>query len=145
MGTAILEPGGGVSAKVHHFRIGLFVLTGAALLIGALFAIGLKTYFGQRDVFETFVSGKVESLAVGALVKLRGVTIGKVSSIEFIGTEYPEYRQQFVLIHFEIPKGMVWGGDTANIQQMHQAQIPAILLRKNIPEIGNPPGVDHDF
>jgi ABC-type transporter Mla subunit MlaD len=117
MGAAVFKPGGGMSVKTHNFRIGLFVLAGALLLIGALFAIGLKAYFGKRDVFETYVTGKVENLSVGALVTLRGVTIGKVSAIEFIGTEYPEYKEQYVLIQFEVPKGTVWSTETANIQQ----------------------------
>jgi len=114
-----------MSAKTHHFRIGLFVLAGALLLVVALFAMGLKTYFGKRDVFETTVTGKVENLSVGALVKLRGVTIGKVSSIEFIGTEYPEYKEQYVLIQFEVPKGAVWsaGAETANIQQKLDTEV----------------------
>lgn len=106
-----------MSAKTHNFRIGLFVLAGASLLVGALFAIGLKAYFGKRDIFETFVTGKVETLSVGALVKLRGVTIGKVSSIEFIGSEYPEYKEQFVVIQFQVPRGTVWSANTDNIQQ----------------------------
>jgi hypothetical protein len=106
-----------MSVKTHHFRIGLFVLAGALLLIGALFAVGLKAYFGTRDVFETYVTGKVENLSVGALVTLRGVTIGKVSSIAFIGTEYPEHKEQYVLIHFEVPKGTVWSAEPANIQE----------------------------
>ena len=78
-----------MSVKTHHFRIGLFVLAGGLLLIGALFALGLKSYFGKRHLFETYVMGKVENLSVGALVTLRGVTIGKVSSIEFIGDNMP--------------------------------------------------------
>jgi paraquat-inducible protein B len=78
-----------MSTKIHHFRIGLFVLAGAALFIAALFAVGLKAYFGEHEIFETYVTGKVENLSVGALVKLRGVTIGKVSAIEFAGAEYP--------------------------------------------------------
>ena len=87
-----------MSVKLHHFRIGLFVLTGAALLVGALFAVGLKAYLGKREIFETYVTGKVENLSVGALVTLRGVTIGKGSSIEFIGTQYPEYKEQYALV-----------------------------------------------
>jgi ABC-type transporter Mla subunit MlaD len=106
-----------MSVKIHYFRIGLFVLAGALLLVGALFAVGLKAYFGKRDVFETYVTGKVENLSVGALVKLRGVTIGKVSSIDFVGTEYPEYKEQYVLIQFEVPKGTVWSSETASVQQ----------------------------
>ena len=107
-----------MSAKTHHFRIGLFVLTGALLFVVALFAMGLRTYLGKRDVFETVVTGKVENLSVGALVKLRGVTIGKVSSIEFIGAEYPDYKEQFVLIQFRVPIGTVWSGETNQIQQL---------------------------
>lgn len=112
-----------MSAKTHHFRIGLFVLVGSLLLIGALFALGLKSYFGEREVFETHVTGKTENLSVGALVKLRGVTIGKVSAIEFSGTEYPESQQQYVLIHFEVPKGAVWGGESNRIQQRLDLEI----------------------
>src|SRR5262245_44652002 len=123
VGAAVSKPGGNVSAKTHHFRIGLFVLAGALLLIGALFALGLRAYFGDRDVFETYVTGKVENLSVGALVTLRGVTIGKVSSIEFVGTAYPEYKQQYVLIRFEIPKGTVWRADKDNIQQMLDIEV----------------------
>src|SRR5215475_3229087 len=112
-----------MSVKTHNFRIGLFVLTGAALSVTALFALGLKAYFGKRDIFETYVTGKVENLSVGALVKLRGVTIGKVSSIEFIGTEYPEYKQQYVLIQFEVPKGAVWSAETEQIQQVLDREV----------------------
>jgi len=112
-----------MSAKVHNFRIGLFVLAGAALFVGALFAVGLKAYFGKSDVFETYVTGKVENLSVGALVKLRGVTIGKVSSIEFIGTEYQEYKEQYVVIRFEVPQGTAWSADTTNIQQILNNEI----------------------
>jgi len=107
-----------MSAKTHHFRVGLFVLAGAGLFIAALFAVGLKAYFGEQDIFETYVSGKVENLSVGALVKLRGVTIGKVSAIEFIGAEYPQYQQRYVLIQFEVPRGTVWGAETNHIQDL---------------------------
>ncbi len=107
-----------MSAKTHHFRIGLFVLAGALLLVVALLAMGLRTYLGKRDVFETVVTGKVENLSVGALVTLRGITIGKVSSIEFIGTEYPDYKEQFVLIQFRVPSGTVWSAETDQIQQL---------------------------
>ncbi len=111
-----------MSTKTHHFRIGLFVLAGALLLVVALFAMGLKTYLGKRDVFETVVTGKAENLSVGALVKLRGVTIGKVSSIEFIGTEYPDYKEQFVLIQFQVARGTVWSAETDQVQQLLDTQ-----------------------
>jgi ABC-type transporter Mla subunit MlaD len=112
-----------MSAKTHYFRIGFFVLTGAALFIGALFAVGLKAYFGEREIFETYVTGKVENLSVGALVKLRGVTIGKVTSIEFAGVQYPQYKQQYVVIQFEVPKGSVWSGPTNDLQRLIDLEV----------------------
>jgi hypothetical protein len=120
-----------MSVKTHNFRIGLFVLAGALLLIGGLFAIGLKAYFGKRDLFETVVTGKVENLSVGALVKLRGVTIGKVTAIKFVGTEYPEYGDQYVLIQFEVPRGIAWGHDRDRIQQILDKEI-ALGLRARV-------------
>jgi ABC-type transporter Mla subunit MlaD len=112
-----------MSTKTHHFRIGLFVLAGAALFVAALFALGLKAYFGEHDTFETYVTGKVENLSVGALVKLRGVTIGKVSSIDFAGAEYPDYNQQYVVIQFEVLKGAVWSSHGRNLQEVLKTEI----------------------
>jgi len=112
-----------MSVKAHNFRIGLFVLTGAALFVAALFAVGLKAYLGKRDIFETYVTGKVENLSVGALVKLRGVTIGKVSSIDFVGTEYPDYGEQYVVIQFEVPRGTVWSAETNNVQKLIDIEV----------------------
>lgn len=106
-----------MSVKAHNFRIGVFVLAGVALFVAALFAVGLKAYFGKSDKFETYVTGKVENLSVGALVKLRGVTVGKVSSIEFAGMEYPDFNEQYVIIQFEIPRGTVWSAETKDIQK----------------------------
>jgi ABC-type transporter Mla subunit MlaD len=112
-----------MSAKTHYFRIGLFVLMGAALFIGALFAVGLKAYFGKNDVFETYVTGKVENLSVGGLVKLRGVTIGKVSAIDFAGTQYPNHKEDYVVIQFEVPRGTVWSAETNNVQGLIDAEV----------------------
>jgi hypothetical protein len=112
-----------MSVKIHNFRIGLFVLVGAGLFIGALFAMGLKSYFGEKVVFETYVPGKVENLAVGALVKLRGVTIGKVSAIDFVGSEYPEYNDQSVVIRFEVPKDFQWWTETNDIQGLLDKEV----------------------
>jgi ABC-type transporter Mla subunit MlaD len=112
-----------MSAKLHHFRIGLFVLAGAALFIGALFAVGLKAYFGKRDLFETYVTGKVENLSVGALVKLRGVTIGRITAIEFAGSQYPQYREQYVVIKFEVPRGTVWTAESNDVQAVINREV----------------------
>jgi ABC-type transporter Mla subunit MlaD len=112
-----------MNTKTHHFRIGLFVVTGGLLLVGALFALGLRAFFGKQDIFETSVTGKVENLSVGALVRLRGVTIGKVTSIDFVGAEYPQYKERYVIIQFEVPRGTAWGSEPEYIRQTLNAEI----------------------
>lgn len=112
-----------MSTQRHNFRIGLFVLLGVCLFIGALLAMGVRSYFGKRDLFETYVTGKVENLSVGALVMLRGVAVGKVSSINFVGSEYPGYKEEYVVVQFEIPHDFRWTAETTNLQAMLNAEI----------------------
>jgi len=112
-----------MNTKTHHFRIGLFVVMSGVLLTAALFAIGLRAFFGKQDIFETSVTGKVETLSVGALVRLRGVSIGKVTSIDFVGAEYPQYKDKFVIIRFQVPRGAVWGTEPDHIKQTLNAEI----------------------
>jgi hypothetical protein len=112
-----------MSTRTHNFRIGLFVVAGACLFIGALFAMGLRSYFGERNTYETYISGHVENLSVGALVKLRGVTVGKVSAIDFVDSEYPQYGDQSVVVRFEIPKDFRWGPDGSDLQAMLDKEV----------------------
>lgn len=112
-----------MSTKIHNFRIGLFVVGSACLVILALFAMGLKSFFGARDMFETYVPGKVENLSVGALVKLRGVTIGKVTSIGFVGSEYPGFGEDAVVVRFAVPRSTPWVTETNNVQAMIDGEV----------------------
>jgi hypothetical protein len=112
-----------MSQQANHFKIGIFVLVGFALLALALFALGIGSFFAKGDVFETYIDGGVENLSVGALVKLRGVTIGKVTAISFIGEEQPQFRGQSVLILFKVPRsaGVVTARD--NVQKLLDAEV----------------------
>jgi phospholipid/cholesterol/gamma-HCH transport system substrate-binding protein len=112
-----------MSDRANHFKIGIFVLVGLGLFVFALFALGIGNFFEKGDMFETYIDGGVENLSVGAVVKLRGVSIGKVTSISFIAKEYPQYKDQSVLILFEVPKdaGIIASRD--NIQQMLNAEV----------------------
>ena len=120
-----------MSEKANHFKVGVFVLTGLALFVGALFAMGLGRFFVKGDLFETYVPGGVENLALGAPVKLRGVAIGKVTAIGFIGKEQPQYKEQAVRIVFEVSPeaGVVRPGE--NVQQMLDTEV-ALGLRARI-------------
>jgi hypothetical protein len=112
-----------MSPRANHFKIGIFVLIGFGLLVGALLALGIGSIFERGDVFETYIDGGVENLSVGALVKLRGVTIGKVTAINFIGKEQPQYKGQSVVILFNVPRSAGVVTATDNIQQMLDVEV----------------------
>ena len=86
----------------NHYKIGAFVLAGAVIFVGALFAFGARGYFEKRTTYETYVATDVDGLSIGSPVKLRGVTVGKVTRIGFTWNEYNDAHDGFVLVEFEI-------------------------------------------
>lgn len=92
-----------MSAKTNHFKIGVFVLAGVAILLAGLFAFGARSYLEKKTLYETYVQGTVEGLSVGSPVKLRGVEVGHVTKIGFTWNEYPgQGTNALVLVQFEI-------------------------------------------
>ena len=90
-----------MSARTRQFRIGLFVLTSLAILAAGLFAFGLRRELEPKRRFETYVPTDAGGLAVGAAVKLKGVSVGEVTRISFSWIEYPGGRPPCVVIYFE--------------------------------------------
>ena len=69
-----------------YFRLGIFVIAGAVLILGGVLALGAASLFQRSVNAETIVTESVNGLDVGSAVKYQGVTIGKVSSINFAGS-----------------------------------------------------------
>ncbi len=94
-----------MAAKSNHFKIGVFVLAAFGIFLGSLFAFGVRGYFEKRTLYETYVTTDVDGLSLGSPVKLRGVTVGKVTRIGFTWNEYPGTHYGYVLVEFEIRDG----------------------------------------
>lgn len=114
-----------MSAKTNHLKIGVFVLVGFALLVGGLFAFGIRSQLEPKTLFETYVTEDVEGLSVGSPVKLRGVPVGRVTRINFTWNDYPDGGKGYVLVEFEIkdsvtplPKGH--GRDTRLLEEIRK-------------------------
>lgn len=77
-----------MSAKPQYFRLGVFIVGAASLLVAALLVFGGGQFFRPQITMETYVDRTVQGIDVGSPVKFRGVLIGKVTRISFAFTEY---------------------------------------------------------
>ena len=91
-----------MSEKPNQFRIGLFVLVGVGIVLGALFLFGIRSAFQDVQRFETCVTGDVEGLSKGSAVKLRGVAVGKVTEIGFSWNIYENVSPRCVVVRFAV-------------------------------------------
>ncbi len=101
------EKRGAMSEKPNQFRIGLFVLVGVGIVLGALFLFGIRSAFQDVQRFETYVTGNVDGLSKGSAVKLRGVAVGKVTEIGFSWKIYENVSPRCVVVRFDVENGSV--------------------------------------
>ena len=93
--------------RSRQFKIGLFVLAAAAILVTALFAFGVERRLVRKVKLETYVAGNVDGLTVGSVVKLKGVSVGEVKKISFSWIEYPGGGPPYVVIYFDVAEAVV--------------------------------------
>jgi len=77
-----------MSQRPSYFKLGLFVLISTALLLVAVSLLGANALFQQVIRAETSFVDSAEGISVGTPIKLRGVTLGKVSWIGFVEQRY---------------------------------------------------------
>lgn len=70
-----------MKTKVSPSLVGVFVLGALALLLVALFAFGGFHFFGKPERFTVFFDESIHGLDLGSPVKLRGVRVGRVVSL----------------------------------------------------------------
>ena len=78
------------SSHASYAKVGFAVVAGAVALVGTLVSFGGMR--GRADEFlaETYYDAPVSGLSVGSDVNFKGVKVGEVRSITFIGSDYPE-------------------------------------------------------
>jgi paraquat-inducible protein B len=67
--------------KVNPTAVGLFVMFGVALGLGAVLAFGSGSFFHPKQWEILYFDNALKGLNAGAPVKFRGVTIGKVEEV----------------------------------------------------------------
>lgn len=75
-------------SEARYFKIGLFVLIGIVLLISFLILLSTSGSWRKPFYVETYFNESVQGLSVGSNVKYRGMTVGHVKEIDFVGNKY---------------------------------------------------------
>ena len=107
----------------NYAKIGFFILTGVALAVGTLVYLGGFGNAQHEFVAETHFSYPVSGLDVGSAVNFRGVRVGSVRKISFIGAEYddignPLDRRQ-IYVELALDKRLFrFGGDEARVHDV---------------------------
>ncbi len=81
-----------------YFKIGIFVITGAIILLAAIIIFGGGDSFKDKIFIETYFNQSVEGMSVGSPLKFQGVPIGKVTHIGFV---FNHYRTDYTYVYVE--------------------------------------------
>lgn len=70
-----------MSAPTNHWKLGLFVVLGFALMLGTIGWLGARSLRKETTRYTSYFDESVQGLEVGSPIKFRGVTIGSVAKI----------------------------------------------------------------
>ena len=98
-----------MAQRALYLRVGVLVLAGLALLAGFLLFLSSARLGERVMVYETYIRESVQGLDVGAPVKYRGVSLGRVKEISLVSATYAAPHDapfvdafQLVLIRFDL-------------------------------------------
>ncbi len=111
------------SEEKQYFKVGVFVICSFALLIVLLLIFAGGHWFSRTIKVETYFNESVQGLTVGSPVKYRGITIGKVTRITFVGDVYHFSKRgskyaRYIYVLFSINPSQA--GYEGHIGQLHQ-------------------------
>ena len=96
--------------RPDYSKIGFFVVAMISLIVGSLVWIGGLRNSGDGLIVETFFVNPVSGLDVGSAVNFRGVKVGVVRAITFVGSEYDvssEQDNQAILVRMALDTRVV--------------------------------------
>ena len=102
------------SNKPNYARIGAFIVTTALLAVAVLAYLGGIGKSRNEFLCETYFSDPVSGLDVGSAVNFRGVRIGSVKRISFVGVEYIDADEADV--------NTIWVQLALDVRQMNLSQ-----------------------
>jgi phospholipid/cholesterol/gamma-HCH transport system substrate-binding protein len=118
-----------MSTKPHYFKVGLFVIVAVVLVVGAVIIFGAGLFGQKKMYFETYFNESITGLSVGSLVEFRGVRIGQVEKIGFVGSEYNLSADQAKASMYDLYVRVVWAAPESIFPELGGEQTRTILAR----------------
>ncbi len=79
-----------MNMRSKYFLLGLFSLSGIALVVIGTFWFLFSTSLQRGITVETYLDESVQGLYVGSTLKYRGLKIGSIQKMDFVRRIYPE-------------------------------------------------------
>lgn len=118
-----------MDAKPHYFRIGLFVLAALTLIVVTVILFGAGLFAQHKLYVESYFVESITGLSVGSPVLFRGVQIGNVEQIGFVGSEYPLDPNSVAGARYPSFVRVVSGVFRAKLPEPRHPQIETLLER----------------
>ncbi len=116
-----------MGTKPHYFRIGVFVIFAAALVVIAVILFGAGLFARDEMHFETYFSESITGLAIGSVVEFRGVRIGQVENIGFVGNAYTLSKEKGGISHYASYVRVVSAVPRSNLPAFAAGQVETVL------------------
>ncbi|WP_374444391.1 MlaD family protein [Stella sp.] len=128
----------------NYFRVGIFVFAALLLIVAGVIVLGGGALFQRTVTIETYVEESVQGLDIGSPVRYRGVKVGSVSQITFVGTAYnlrpddPRYFQvgQLVTVRMKLDVDAVGGSSSGQELEAIMRRLVANGLRVRLASQG---------
>jgi len=107
--------------KQDYFKLGAFIIVGSCMLMAIIIILGAGKYFETTYKVESYFDESVNGLEVGSPVKLRGVKIGRVASINFVANKYfkaDESEIRYVCVECDIDPQIFHDLDKDNFNEI---------------------------
>jgi ABC-type transporter Mla subunit MlaD len=129
-----------MTAETTHFKLGLFVLTGLALIAVALFVFGSGVLSRQPTLtVESYFTGSISGIAPGSMVQYLGVQVGKVEQVTLTADVYEQDkpfqgRRPYALVRFAVGTKFFGDLDPGDLRNLLSDWIAQGLRVKSQPQ-----------
>jgi ABC-type transporter Mla subunit MlaD len=89
-----------MTPHARYFRIGVFIMSALAMTVIGIIALSGGRWFKSIESFESYFDESVQGLTVGSPIKYRGVQVGTVESIRFVGDVYADQMSEEALSRY---------------------------------------------